>query len=160
MNIALVQNGVPVLGVVHAPALNITYYGAKNLGAFKRESGQKEQPISVSNDLRKTLKIVGSKSHGAEALDTFLKKIGPHEVVRIGSSLKICLVAEGAADLYPRFGRTMEWDTAAAHAIVNEAGGRLTDKTGQALVYNKSDLANPHFFVQGVPDFPLEDYLS
>ncbi len=160
VNIALVKSGVPVLGVVHAPALNLTYYGAKNLGVFKKVIGKKAVPISVSDDRSRVLKIAGSLSHGKEALEAFLKKIGPHELVRMGSSLKLCLVAEGAVDFYPRFGRTMEWDTAAAQAIVTEAGGSVTDASGKSLQYNKPDLANPHFFVRGTRKMPLLKDLS
>lgn len=159
VNIALIDKGVPVLGVVHAPALDTTYYAGSGLGAFKKDAGENAVQISVSEAPGAVLKIAASLSHGGPELEVFLQKIGPHELVRMGSSLKLCLVAEGAADLYPRFGRTMEWDTAAAHAIVSEAGGSVTDEAGKPLQYNKADLANPNFFVRGNPEMPLEKFL-
>ncbi len=155
VNIALIEQGVPVLGVVYAPALDISYFAAVGLGAFKKQGEAAAHRITVADHRTHRLKIAVSRLHGGAGLASFLEKIPAHDLVRMGSSLKICLVAEGAADLYPRLGRTMEWDTAAAHAVVNEAGGSVTDVHGVALIYNKADLANPEFFVRGNPVLPL-----
>lgn len=156
VNIALIRCGVAVMGVVYAPAFDISYYAAEGMGAFKQRGDGEAAPIAVSDYRGRRLKIALGRSHIASALSTFLEKLPPHELIRMGSSLKLCLVAEGAADLYPRLGRTMEWDTAAAHAIVNEAGGSVTNSHGKPLLYNKADLANPDFFVRGNPPMSLK----
>ena len=148
VNIALVDEGRPVIGVVFAPALGVTYYGAIGQGAFKQVDGV-TSPIRVSRTPAAPLKVVSSRSHASEALEAFLNQLGPIERVSRGSSLKCCLVAEGSADLYPRFGPTMEWDTAAGQCIVEAAGGRVTDLEGRPLRYNKPDLLNPWFVVEG-----------
>jgi 3'(2'), 5'-bisphosphate nucleotidase len=96
--------------------------------------------------------VVASRSHAGPETEAFLQSIGPHDVVSMGSSLKLCLVAEGAADVYPRLGPTMEWDTAAAQCVVECAGGRVTDVEGNALTYNKHSLLNPWFIVSGAGD--------
>ena len=160
VNIALIYRGVAVMGVVYAPALDLCYYAAEGLGAFKQKGNNKPDRIAVSDYRGHRLKIAVSRSHGGSALSAFLEKIVPHELISMGSSLKLCLVAEGKADLYPRLGRTMEWDTAAAHAIVNEAGGSVTNRRGKTLLYNKADLSNPDFFVRGNPPIPLPEYLE
>ncbi len=159
VNIALINRGVPVMGVVHAPAFDLSYYAAAGVGVYKKVGKKDPHRISVCDYHNKTLRITVSRSHPAAELASFLERIGPHELVHRGSSLKLCLVAEGAADLYPRFGRTMEWDTAAAHCVVEEAGGSVTDPAGKALRYNKMDLANPDFFVRGDPPVPLKNLL-
>lgn len=148
VNIALVENGIPVLGVVYSPALETLYYGVQGEGAFKAVKGQAAEPIQPVTAVDGAWKIVGSRSHGSEQMQSFLAKVGEHEMVPMGSSLKICLVAEGVADLYPRLGPTSEWDTAAAHAVVLAAGGLVTDCEGLALKYNqKESLLNPFFLV-------------
>ncbi|MEK7678880.1 MAG: inositol monophosphatase family protein, partial [Deltaproteobacteria bacterium] len=101
-----------------------------------------------------------SRSHAGEELGRFIEKIGQAEFLSMGSSLKLCLVAEGAAHLYPRFGPTMEWDTAAAQCVVEEAGGTVTALKGQRLCYNKKELKNPFFMVSGKPPFPWQGYLA
>ena len=159
VNIALIEDGRPVLGVVHAPVFGVTYLGARGEGAFKVGAGAKE-PIGVTGYESGPPKLAASRSHRSVALESFISRIGPAEFVEMGSSLKLCLVAEGAAHLYPRFGPTMEWDTAAAQAVVEEAGGRVTDLTGKRLRYNKEDLHNPHFMVAGVPAFPWMKFLN
>jgi len=152
VNIALIDDGHPVIGVVFAPALGVTYYGAVGQGAFKEIDGV-THPIHVAETPSAPLKVVASRSHGSEALETFLSRLGPIERVSRGSSLKCCLVAEGAADLYPRLGPTMEWDTAAGQCVVEAAGGRVTDMDGHPLRYNKPNLLNPWFVVDGSVDF-------
>lgn len=152
VNIALIEDGVPILGVVYAPALNICYSGASGVGAFKSEGGA-EKEIVAGNYEKDGLKVVASKSHRSPELEEFIGKIGDNECVAMGSSLKLCLVADGSANLYPRFGPTMEWDTGAAHAVVEASGGEVTDFEGNRLRYNKEDLHNPFFMVSGKPAF-------
>jgi 3'(2'), 5'-bisphosphate nucleotidase len=145
VNIALIEGGVPVLGVVYAPAMGLTYYAARGEGAFRKEDGREPVKVEVSRPANGVKKVVGSRSHGGEALEQFLAGLGPHELVSMGSSLKFCLVAEGSAHLYPRLGPTMEWDTAAAQCVVEEAGGVVTDMDGNRLMYNKENLLNGNF---------------
>lgn len=146
VNIALIQNGSPVLGVVFAPALDRMYAGAKGFGAWLEVDG-KRQPIACRNIPVDGLDVVSSRSHGdAEALDQFLNGRVVRSLKNAGSSLKICLVAEGEADLYPRLGRTMEWDIAAGHAVLVAAGGQIRALSGEVLQYGKEDLSNPHFY--------------
>ena len=152
VNIALIENGEPVMGVVYAPVLDVFYLGEKGRGAVKI-NGEGEVEIKAGNYKEDGLKIVASKSHRSPELEEFISKLGESECVSMGSSLKLCLIAEGAANLYPRLGPTMEWDTGAAHAVVSAAGGRVTDFEGNDLVYNKEDLHNPHFIVTGSPAF-------
>ncbi len=154
VNIALIENGFPILGVVYAPAIKRLYYAEAGAGAFADIDG-KPSKISISRFDEGEVRVVASKSHRGEKLDGFLEKIGEHREVSMGSSLKFCLVAEGSADLYPRLGPTMEWDTAAAQCVVEEAGGRVTDLLGKRLSYNKQDLHNPEFMVSGI--FPWQE---
>lgn len=148
VNIALVENGLPVLGVVFAPALDICFYGAKGQGAYVERNQLPVRRIFVADmDEQEAVKVVASRSHCDDRIAGLLERLGRYEYISMGSSLKICLVAEGAAHFYPRLGPTMEWDTAAAHAIVNEAGGTVCQRSGAELVYNKPDLHNPDFFV-------------
>jgi 3'(2'), 5'-bisphosphate nucleotidase len=150
VNIALIENHVPVLGVVHVPVTNTTYTGATGLGAYRQIDGQTPEPLHVRSPAANPLRIVGSRSHRGDTLDQYLPKLAPYELVAVGSSLKFCLVAEGSADFYPRFGPTSEWDTAAAQAVVEAAGGVVIKTNGEPLRYNtKADLLNPHFLVYG-----------
>jgi 3'(2'), 5'-bisphosphate nucleotidase len=150
VNIALIDDHAPVLGVVHVPVTSTTYTGATGIGAFKQVDGQASTPLRVREPASSPLRIVGSRSHRGDSLDRYLPKLGPYELVAIGSSLKFCLVAEGSADFYPRFGPTSEWDTAAAQAVVEAAGGAVVETNGERLRYNtKADLLNPHFLVYG-----------
>lgn len=155
VNIALIEDHAPVLGVVYAPALNTLYWAAKGLGAWgQREKGEayRLEPLPYPAE-DEVWKIVGSRSHGSEAFETFIAQLDKVETVRVGSSLKLCLVAAGQAHLYPRFGPTSEWDTAAAQCIVEVAGGMVyTTETGAPLRYNrKASLLNPHFLVTAEP---------
>jgi 3'(2'), 5'-bisphosphate nucleotidase len=150
VNIALVEDHRAKLGVVLAPALRLLYYGALDSGAWRQRGEQAAEPIRVRGHAAAPIRVVGSRSHPSGELAEYLARLGPHEIKPMGSSLKICLVAEGAADLYPRFGPTSEWDTAAAQAILESAGGRMMDRVGQPLRYNtKDDLLNPHFLAFG-----------
>jgi 3'(2'), 5'-bisphosphate nucleotidase len=151
VNIALIEQGRPVLGVVYAPALNVTYLGAEGTGAFKVEGKGQRQPIQVAEHQAATpWRVVGSRSHASQDTLDWLKPVGEYELVPMGSSLKICLVAEGAADLYPRLGPTCLWDTGAAHAVVNAAGGAVETPEGTVLSYgNTTETLNPWFVVYG-----------
>ena len=150
VNVALVRGHRPVLGVVAAPVLDQVYYGVEGLGAFAVHSDGAARPIQVRRPAASPLVVVGSRSHRGDSLDDVLARIGPHEMRPMGSSLKFCLVAEGTADLYPRLGPTSEWDTAAAQAVVEAAGGSVTTLDGRPLRYNERDtLLNPHFLVSG-----------
>jgi 3'(2'), 5'-bisphosphate nucleotidase len=150
VNIALVDDRRAVLGVVLAPAIGRLYYGALGAGAWRRDHAGAAKPIHVRSPAAEPPRVVASRSHPSGELADYLAALGPHEITPMGSSLKICLVAEGAADVYPRFGPTSEWDTAAAQAILETAGGRMIDRVGQPLRYNtKDDLLNPHFLAFG-----------
>lgn len=157
VNIALIEDGVPVMGVVHAPALGTLYGGAPG-GAFKArvEAGALSdiEPIAV-RAAPASIVAVGSRSHGSSETTEWLARFGSVSFASAGSSLKFCLVAEGAADIYPRLGRTMEWDTAAGDAVLRAAGGIVTTLDGTPLAYGKSvqpadaPYANPHFIAFG-----------
>ncbi len=153
VNIALVENQRPVLGVVHVPVLGRTYVGCRGLGAQRRDGSGDPQTISVTPTSGETARIVGSRSHRGASLDRFLERVGACDIVPMGSSLKFCVVAEGGADLYPRLGPTSEWDTAAAQAVVEQAGGSVVTLDGKPMKYNaKEDILNPHFLVIGASD--------
>ena len=146
VNIALVRDHRPVLGVVHVPAKALDYYAAEGLGAYRRDAAAAAVPIRVAVPVEPPIIVVGSKSHRGDSLDRLLPLLGEYQLKPIGSSLKLCLVAEGSADFYPRLGPTMEWDTAAAHAVLECAGGHVIDTRGEPLRYNThEDLTNPHF---------------
>ncbi|MGH1461557.1 MAG: 3'(2'),5'-bisphosphate nucleotidase CysQ [Neptuniibacter sp.] len=152
INVALIQDGEPVFGAVYAPAIDVLYWGAKGQGAVKQEGDQAPTAISVSGvpTVNTGWKVVGSRSHQSEEFKTFMKKLPDAEIIAMGSSLKLCLVAEGKADLYPRLGLTSEWDTAAAHAVVLAAGGLVLNiETLEPLIYNQNadTLLNPFFIV-------------
>ncbi len=152
VNIALIDGHEPVLGVVHAPALDRAYGGARGAGAFRSDGAAPPRRISVCRPARDPPRVAGSRSHGGALLARYLERLGPHELQTMGSSLKFCLVAEGSADVYPRLGPTSEWDTAAAQAVVEAAGGRVTDITGQPLRYNcREGSLNPWFLSYGDP---------
>ena len=151
VNIALISEGEPVWGVVYAPVLDLMYWGGMGHGAF-REDAEKLQPIHVAPAVSAAgrYRVVASKSHLNEATSNFIARLGQAELVQAGSSLKFCRLAEGAADLYPRLAPTCEWDTAAAQAVVEGAGGRVTDLAGVRLRYGKPELLNPHFVASTV----------
>ena len=152
VNIALVDAHAPVLGVVHVPVRAVSYQGLPGQGAW-REEGAARTPIRVARASRAPLRVVGSRSHRGDSLERFLARAGEYELLPVGSSLKFCMVAEGAADVYPRLGPTSEWDTAAAHAVVLGAGGTVCDLDGAALRYNtRAELLNPHFVAYGPAD--------
>ena len=148
VNIALIDDGRPVFGVVRVPVQAKTYVGCEGYGADVREDGGEPRAIHVGNASAEPPRVVGSRSHRGESLDKWLANLGDFELVPMGSSLKFCVVAEGGADVYPRLGPTSEWDTAAAHAVVLASGGIIVTLDGEALQYNKKEsLLNPEFLV-------------
>lgn len=163
VNIALIHRHKSILGVIYAPALGVSYYAAQGLGSFKQAS-DKQEPIKAREFVADETVFAGSRSHTGKAmqmfLDNFSKEYGDYELVSMGSSLKMCMVAEGLADLYPRLWLTSEWDTAAAHCIVNEAGGKLVQTDMSPLLYNTKDsLLNPYFFTIGNNSIAWDKYL-
>lgn len=153
VNIALIDNHRPVLGVVYVPVLGLTYAAAVGYGAKRSEAGGPFADIAVAAHSAVKPRIVGSRSHRGNSLDAFLAAVGDYELLPMGSSLKFCRVAEAAADLYPRLGPTSEWDTAAAQAVVEQAGGAVLCLDSKPLLYNtKAEMLNPHFMVIGPPD--------
>jgi len=149
VNVALVRDHRPVLGVVAAPALGLTYWAADGLGAFRSRDGSPPEPVQVRRCGERPV-VVGSRSHRGDSLDAVLAKLGPHELRPMGSALKFCIVAEGSADFYPRLGPTSEWDTAAAQAVLEQAGGTVATLDGRPLRYNeRQTLLNPHFIAYG-----------
>ena len=156
VNIALISNGQPIFGVVYAPALDTWYWGGQDKGSFKQTGQQTAQAITVAAVPVQASgwRVVGSRSHQSEEFKQFMQSLPDADIVAMGSSLKLCLVAEGAADLYPRLGLTSEWDTAAAHAVVLAAGGQVLEAdTLKPLIYNSrpDTLLNPFFIVCSQP---------
>lgn len=165
VNIALIDDQESVLGVIYTPVTGVTYYAARGAGAFKKTLDEATTCTGATaiNTRRKTPEstiIAGSRSHRGDSLEAFLQRVGEYEIISMGSSLKSCLVAEGAADIYPRLGPTSEWDTAAAQCVVEEAGGCIIKTDGETLRYNTKDsLLNPHFLVIGDPEFDWRRFL-
>ena len=164
VNIALIFNGSPVLGVIYVPVKDTLYFGSEGLGSYKLTKGENlngcnnlEEVVKVSqklpiDNIDRPFTIVGSRSHMSDETREFIEKKeaehGNVDIMSIGSSLKLCMVAEGKADIYPRFAPTMEWDTGAGHAIVEFANGYvLKAENNEALKYNKENLLNPWFIV-------------
>lgn len=152
VNIALIEHGAPVLGVVTAPVTGVAYLAAEEVGAYKiAPDGQRTRLQVAGRPAEGAMwRVLGSRSHHDPALTDWLAALGPYQMQPMGSSLKSCLIAEGQADVYPRFGPTSLWDTAAAHAIVHRAGGRIVTLDGQPLHYaTPSQTLNPPFVVWG-----------
>lgn len=152
VNVALIESGTPVFGIVQAPALNTLWWGSLTGGAWKRDDHSNTaritcRPLPCPATTEHPWRIVGSKSHGREQLAAFCQTLPTHEMLNLGSSLKLCMIAEGQADIYPRLAPTSEWDTAAAHAILLAAGGNVFElSTLTPLRYNQTpSLLNPYF---------------
>ncbi len=162
VNIALIHEGLSILGVVHAPVLDVTYWAHRGTGAWKQAGDQEPVPIKVRTAPTSGVTVARSRAPlTGGLLSRFLDKLGSYKEVAMGSALKSCLVAEGRADVYARLGPTSEWDTGAAQCIVEEAGGHITDTKMQDLRYNTKDsLLNPHFFVFGEGEHNWSDYLE
>ncbi len=162
VNIALIEKNQPVMGVVYVPVSKVCYFAAKDMGAYRQEPGRDAVKISTRSTQESRFIAAGSRSHGSEQQRQFFASLGEKvEIIAIGSSLKLCLIAEGKADIYPRFGPTSEWDTAAAHCIIEQAGGLVTDTALQPLRYNTKDaLLNPHFLALADRGFDWRPYLA
>ncbi|MFQ5660905.1 MAG: 3'(2'),5'-bisphosphate nucleotidase CysQ [Gammaproteobacteria bacterium] len=162
VNIALIQGHTPVLGVVYVPVSGLCYFASRGRGAYKQDPAHRVQRIHVKTTSPGKFVMAGSRSHGNEQQTRFIEVLGKGtELIAIGSSMKFCLVAEGKVDIYPRFGPTSEWDTAAAHCIVDEAGGMVTDIGLNPLGYNKKEsLLNPGFLVIADRHFNWQQYLK
>ncbi len=145
VNIALIEDGRCVLGVVYAPAIDALYWGGAGLGAFRCTGGQTAAIKVAASSPGKASRVVASKSHLNETTRSLIDRLGEVSLVQAGSSLKFCRVAEGQADIYPRLAPTCEWDTAAAQAVLEGAGGVVVDLRGAPLLYGKPDVLNPSF---------------
>jgi 3'(2'), 5'-bisphosphate nucleotidase len=149
VNIALIEGREPVLGMVLAPALRQAWWGARGSGAMARHADGHTRMIAARKAPPDGLVAIASRSHRDAETQAFLDQARITECISAGSSLKFCLIAEGRADLYPRFGRTMEWDTAAGHAVLSAAGGRVTTRDGAPFQYRKPGFENPPFIARG-----------
>lgn len=147
INIALIENQFPCQGYVYSPISSHLYVGGMGLGSYKVKDNQVEE-INVRKAVE-PIKIVASRSHLNEATQKFIQQYKNHELIQAGSSIKLCMIAEGMADIYPRLAPTSEWDTAAAQAVVEGAGGSVKDLEGNRLRYQKENILNPHFIVRG-----------
>ena len=148
VNIAMIEDGEPVMGVVIAPALKEAYWGVVGEGAHKRDRTGKVHRIRVAEP-KDIKRVVASKNHLNPETTAFIDRLGEHELVQAGSSLKFCRIAEGHADIYPRMGPTCEWDTGAAQAVLVAAGGKVQTVDGKPLKYGKQDVLNPYFIAAG-----------
>ncbi len=166
VNIALIEGNRPLLGVVHVPVTGVTYFACHGHGAFKQTGGLPAQPLHVRAYTGGRATVATSRSHAGDSLLGFLARLaaeeGEYEIIGTGSSIKLCLIAEGRADVYPRFGPTWEWDTAAGQCIVEVSGGRVVDAHNHncILVYNKPSLLNPWFIVTCGGDYDWTRYLE
>ena len=145
VNIALIDHGRPVWGLVYAPVLDRLWYGGKGIGAWRVADGTHKAIQTRPHEAGQAWRVVGSRNHLSQETLDYLAPFGEIELVSMGSSLKFCIIAEGGAELYPRLAPTCEWDTAAAQAVLEGAGGSVTQLDGSALAYNKPDILNPWF---------------
>ncbi len=162
VNIALINQNEPIMGVVHVPVSDVGYFASVDSAAFKQTEDSDPIEINTRQAAADALTVAGSRSHANEVQQRFFQSLGPDtETINRGSSLKFCLIAEGVVDVYGRFGPTSEWDTAAAHCVVRQAGGEVTDLQLQPLRYNTKDsILNPHFLVRGAPELDWGSYLK
>jgi len=159
VNIALIEDGVPVFGVIQAPVTGALWHGVPGQGAFRRDADG-ERPLRVRTPATAPLRVAASRSHLDPRTEALMGRIGAVESVGLGSSLKFCRLAEGGMDVYPRFGPTSEWDTAAGQAILEAAGGALLDPRGRPFRYNQRDtLLNGDFIALGDPSLPWTTWL-
>lgn len=151
VNIALISENIPVLGVVYAPTLKETWIGVEGESAYKIKDNKRSIIKTQPHKDGEIWRVVGSRSHPGKNLNNFLESIVEYELISMGSSLKFCMVAEGRAHIYPRLEGTSEWDTAAAHAVVEAAGGSVLDMDNNPLLYNsKESVRNPYFIVSSI----------
>ena len=159
VNIALIEDHEPVMGVIFAPALDVLVHAERGVGTFLRTEGE-DMPLSTQRPAAAPLRVAASRSHLTERTERLLDAIGAHERVGLGSSLKFCRLAEGRIDFYPRYGPTSEWDTAAGQCILECAGGSVLDTHGTPLRYNTKDsLLNPDFFALGDGTLPWREWV-
>jgi 3'(2'), 5'-bisphosphate nucleotidase len=159
VNIALIEDGETVLGVVYAPALDEMHFGARGLGAFTCD-GSNRSPVAVRQPALAPLRVAGSRSHMDARSSAFIASLGEHTLLGMGSSLKFCRMAEARLDVYPRFAPTSEWDTAAGQCVLESAGGAVLTLDGEPLRYNRKDsLLNPDFLALGDPTLPWREWL-
>jgi len=157
VNISLIENNYPIFGIIYSPVKSLLYYALKNNGCYKLKTNsnlttlKNFNKINIHKEKNIPTKVIGSRSHSSkEFLNWVEKKFANFELITIGSSLKFCILAEGKADIYPRFGPTSEWDIAAGHIILEEAGGKLKTIDNKDILYNtKDDILNPHFIAYG-----------
>ena len=149
VNIALIDHGRPVWGLVYAPVLDKLWYGGKEVGAWRVADGTHKAIQTRPHEAGQAWRVVGSRNHLSQETLDYLAPFGEIELVSMGSSLKFCIIAEGGAELYPRLAPTCEWDTAAAQAVLEGAGGSVTQLDGTALAYNKPNILNPWFVARG-----------
>jgi len=148
VNISLIDNNSPIFGVIHLPVTNEVYWGSQVSGSFYSNENNDVKQIYVSDNHQNPIRLVTSRSHPSEMLNSLLEKLVDYDIIEVGSSIKFCHIASGRADLYPRFGLTSEWDTAAGEAIVSYAGGHVVTARGDSMNYNvKEDYLNPNFVV-------------
>ena len=147
VNISLINNKRPIFGVIYIPINDHLFWGAKDLGSFEVQGDMEPKKINISEEIKRPIRIITSRSHPSKKLNLFLKRIGEHRLIQKGSSLKFCLIANREADLYPRLGPTSEWDIAAGDAILTFAGGKLITTDQKKIFYNsKESLLNPNFY--------------
>ncbi len=159
VNIALIHEQKPIIGVVYVPVTDVTYCGILDIGSFKQIDGKKGSIQCRPSNLN-SITIAGSRSHSNKKQQAFIQNFPDAEILAVGSSLKFCLVAEGKADIYPRFGPTSEWDTAAAQCVVEQAGGKVVTHDLVPLKYNTKDsLLNPEFLTIGDPEFNWAQFI-
>lgn len=164
VNIALQKNGKPLLGVIYVPVIDVLYFAAEGIGAYKQEQNLPAKPITVRSlekkDGKNHFTVVASRRHGLAQVETLCQNFSSYDLTSRGSSLKMCMVAEGSADIYPRLALTSEWDTAAAQAIVEQAGGKIVQLDFSDMTYNqKENILNPFFLVLGDPEFDWQGEL-
>lgn len=161
VNIALIDHHQVILGVIAVPCQDVCYYAHKGAGAYKQLPDGSVQQLITKPYANGPIRVIASRLHGLEALTIFLQKLENYTVTHSGSALKSCLVTEGQADIYPRFGPTCEWDTGAGQCIIEEAGGALLTEQGQPLLYNtKESLINPNFIVVGDKHYDWMQFLK
>lgn len=160
VNVALIDARAPVLGVVYAPVLDYLCYASRGNGAWRRDRGNEATRLQTRRPASHPLTVAASRSHLDARTQALLDRLGPHERIGLGSSLKFCRVAEGAVDLYPRFGPTSEWDTAAAQSVLEEAGGAVIGIDGEPFRYNRGEsLLNPDFLALGDPSLRWREWV-
>jgi 3'(2'), 5'-bisphosphate nucleotidase len=161
VNVALVEDGVPVAGIVQAPVTGELWWAERGVGAFRRESDGTDTRLASARPAPAELRVAASRSHLDERTRALLARLGPHQTFGLGSSLKFCRLAEGRADVYPRFGPTSEWDTAAAQCVLECAGGAVIDADGHPLRCNRGpSLLNGDFLALGDPELPWRTWLG